>query len=40
MHLLELPECFKDTKSLSCMMLLLFPTIVKNKKNSNLGILD
>jgi len=40
MHLLELPECFKDTKSLSCMMILLFPTIVKNKKNTDFSIVD
>ena len=37
MHLLELPSCFKDIKSLCSMMMLLFPTILKHKKNSNLG---
>ena len=33
MHLLQLPDCFKDKYSLCCMMLLLFPTKVKNKKS-------
>ena len=34
MHLLEMPTCFMDMKSLCSMIVILFPTIAKKKKNS------
>ena len=34
MHFLELPSCFMDMKTLSCMTIILFPTVVKKRKNS------
>lgn len=33
MHLLEIPTCFMDTKSLCGMAVILFPTITKKKQN-------
>ena len=33
MHVLELPQCFMDLKSLNMMMLMLFPTIAKKQRD-------
>lgn len=33
MHVLELPKCYMDLKSLNMMMLLLFPTIAKKQRD-------